>query len=533
MPRMWRKFSAALLVLAWALVPARAQVAVVTVKSIDDAMADIQYLLKVAGQEERAKQLDELIKSFTNNKGFQGIDTKRPLGLYVNLPKGLDADPAVVVFVPVAKETDLLDLLKEMNLNPSKPVKGMYTLDLPNGEKMFMKFGNRYAYGSDKEENLAGNLPDPSTVIPASAKNSLVAASFRIDQVSKDHKKLFLDGILTEFENQKEKQPGESDAQHQARLAGMSMAKDVMAMLVDESKDLTLGLQVDRKQDRIALDLALTAMPGSRLAGHFKAFGAARSMFSGFAKDAAASLLINLPLPEDLRKQLAQLFEQGFKEGLKDIKDEKERKLAEKVFETLKNSLIDDSIDIGAALRGPLPDKKFVIVAGAKVKDGKKLEDLVRDLIKEIPAADRAKIKLDHDKIGNLSVHLIQADANDPEVERIFGKANLYVVMKQNVALMTFGEHGMTAMKDALAMLDKPAAQATAPIQLELAISKLMLLAPPDQLPEELKKIFQGADKDKDKVKISIQGGDALRLRLDVDAQIIKLIAAAIQGVAQ
>ena len=54
---------------------------VVRISSLDGVIADVKYLLALAGHEEIAKGIDdELKKRFP--KGFVGVDTKRPLGAY-------------------------------------------------------------------------------------------------------------------------------------------------------------------------------------------------------------------------------------------------------------------------------------------------------------------------------------------------------------------------------------------------------------------------------------------------------------------
>jgi hypothetical protein len=72
-------------------------------------------------------------------------------------------------------------------------------------------------------------------------------------------------------------------------------------------------------------------------------------------------------------------------------------------------------------------------------------------------------------------------------------------------------------------------AQPIAPVHFEVSVGKLALFFMPDESDgrvAEIRKLFTGADKGKDKVRVSLYGGDALHLRLDVNAQVVKLFAA-------
>src|SRR5262245_45522458 len=64
---------------------------VVRVQSIDELLANVRYLAGLVGQEEQAKQIEGFLKSMAGPKGLEGIDTKRPIGLYGNFgPNGID-----------------------------------------------------------------------------------------------------------------------------------------------------------------------------------------------------------------------------------------------------------------------------------------------------------------------------------------------------------------------------------------------------------------------------------------------------------
>jgi hypothetical protein len=187
-------------------------------------------------------------------------------------------------------------------------------------------------------------------------------------------------------------------------------------------------------------------------------------------------------------------------------------------------------LDFGGVLRGPLPDQRYVIVAGLKVKEGQKIEQAIRDVVKELGPKERENIKLDHQRVLGTTVHLIRPPERevDENAKKIFGNMDIFLAIREDVAFVTVGQQGLAAMKEAIDGAGKAAGKGGAPVQFEVSVSKVVPLSPENQekMAEAVKKVFTGADQNRDKVRITLQGGEALRLRIEADAAIIKLVAA-------
>ena len=93
---------------------------VVQVQSVDGLLAQLKYLGRLAGKEEEATQLQKIIEAKAGPKGFEGVDTKRPAGLYGVVDQRNAIDSTLVVLVPVADEKDFVQLLKHFNLKVDK-----------------------------------------------------------------------------------------------------------------------------------------------------------------------------------------------------------------------------------------------------------------------------------------------------------------------------------------------------------------------------------------------------------------------------
>src|SRR5262249_7114266 len=103
-------------------------------RPIDTLQVDIKWLIKTAGQEEAAKQVDELLNAYVKGKG---IDAKKPLGVYGNVgPMGIDS--SAVVMIPVTEEKPFLKLLDGLGYTV-KEKGGMHTIQaLVGGQDAYM-----------------------------------------------------------------------------------------------------------------------------------------------------------------------------------------------------------------------------------------------------------------------------------------------------------------------------------------------------------------------------------------------------------
>jgi hypothetical protein len=517
----------------WAVLgvqPARAQVAVVTVQSVDALLGDAKYILKVAGREDLAKTLEGVVAALgPGGQGLTGLDMKRPLGLYVNMPKEVGGLPTGAIFIPVTKDTEFLDLVARMGGKHEKAEKGVYKVTVPQQDQtVFVKFASNYAFASDNAANLDGKLPDPAALVPAAHKGALIAASGKLDQIPPEYKQMVISQLDQKVKEESEKRPGESDAEHQGRQVGAKAVRDALVMVVEQSKDVTLSVRIDQAKNALAVDLSLAAKPGSQLATSIQSFGSGRSMFSAWVKDSAFNFLAHLPIAGEVQTNFLKVIDQAYKEGVKNAKSQKERELAEKAFNAVLPTLKSEALDVASVLLGPLPDGKYVAIAGLKVKEGKNLEKTLLELIKEIPDKDLQRIKLAKEQIGDVTVHVVQPeDVADEKAKKAFGSIQVRLVFLENAVVITVGEHGKDAMSKALASLKGAGDSTTAPVQMEAALARLAPLADEDQekFRDAAKKVFTGDAKHKDRVRLSLQGGDAFHLRLDLNAEIIKLIA--------
>src|SRR4051812_16339936 len=84
------------------------------VRSIDTIFENVKFLARMAGKEDLGQQIEGVIKAKTGPRGLEGIDTRRPFGVYSHLGDDI-SEAAGVVMVPVADEKAFLGLLENLN----------------------------------------------------------------------------------------------------------------------------------------------------------------------------------------------------------------------------------------------------------------------------------------------------------------------------------------------------------------------------------------------------------------------------------
>jgi hypothetical protein len=304
--------------LALAASAAGAQTAVVTLKSFDSLKNDLGYIAKLVGQEERFKQLDGLIDAVTQGKGLSGLDPKRPIGFYVVGVPQPGQPPKGAAFIPVTKEEEFLDLLKIANLEPEKGAeKGCYKVPTPFGQTVHMRFANDYVYVADSDALLAGTLPNPSTFLPATNTNNLIAGTFRIDQLPKELKQQFLQEVDKHIEKDSKKKSHESDAEYQFRMAATKMSRETLAMFVDEAQEAAVSFNIDQAGNNIRLDFSLTPKADSKLAGRIRNFTATQGV-SPVHFEISFSKLAALLMPEGDQGKLLESARKALESASKD-----------------------------------------------------------------------------------------------------------------------------------------------------------------------------------------------------------------------
>src|SRR5262249_50818898 len=152
---------------------------------------------------------------------------------------------------------------------------------------------------------------------------------------------------------------------------------------------------------------------------------------------------------EKARKALEPVIDEGIRTALAKEKDEGRRRQAEAFLKALTPTLKSGEIDAAVSLRGPQNDHYGVII-GVKLKEGDRLDQTLRDLLRDLPPNDRAKIKFDAETAGGVKVHRIDVQQSlDAKARQAVGDNPLYVAFRPDAVFVALGEGGLSALKQA------------------------------------------------------------------------------------
>jgi hypothetical protein len=505
---------------------------VVRVQSIEALMADAKYLAELAGQREQAKQFDQMVKGLLQAKRLDGLDIKRPLYVYGAISAN-GFDSSAVALIPITDEKAVLDTLARFNFPAKKDDDGVYTVKLPNAPvDAYFRFANKYAYvtARDKTTIDKDKLLPPAKLL-AEGQGGTIFALVRLDQVPPAVKEIAINQMELKLSEAEEQKPaGETELQHQFKVQAIKTVAKQITGVINDGGDLTVRVDVDRKANDLAVEAALAGKPGTKLAASIAEMGRSKSLFAGLSgKDAASSLLVHAALPEDLRKALEPVIDEGIRTALEKEKDEAKRTEGAKLLKALTPSFKSGDLDLAVRLLGPDKDEHFSVVAAVKLKEGDEFDKAVRNLVKILPEADKAKIALDAETAGEVKIHRIDAQKDyDEKARQLFGQSPAYMAIRDDAFLLAAGPEGLSALKDVLAAKPQPAPH----LQLDVSVTRLILAMAVDKnnhdVQEAAKVVRQqlrSEPKGNDTIHVSVEGGKALQLHFTMKADAVKLLA--------
>jgi hypothetical protein len=503
---------------------------VLRVKAVEDLLADFRYLATLAGREEEGKQVERMLLKRAGPKGLEGIDLKKPIGVYGNLKADVKQSE-VVVLVPIADQKAFLGLLENMELEAKKGDGGVWTVEAPGVPvPVLFRFANGYVYATPKvRPNSAdlltpARLPQPADVLRGGA-GDLLSLTLHVDQVPKGLRDFAANKLAEGIaESKDEEKPGETAAEKALRHAALDSINQKLKAVIQEGSTLSMKLNVDRKANDLSASFALTPRPGSALADDIAALGKFESVAAGLVTaDSAAHVVIAAKLPAAVRKALGPVVDEKLKKSLDQQTDENARALTKIFFDAVAPTLKSGVFDLGVNLSGPSKGGKYGMVFGGRVKDGAEIDKALRAILAKAPAEVTDLVKTDMDRAGGTSIHQVTPpkDKTDANFKALFGEGPFYVAIRKDALMVSVGAGALPAIKRALTSEPK----AGHPFQAEVSVSRVARLLGKTQkeVPGAAAKAFKG--RGDDVVRLSVEAGSTLQWKLSGKAQIVTFLA--------
>lgn len=504
----------------------------VRLRSVNDLVDKFEYVAGLAGKEDAVKQVRELIKVLSaDGKGIEGIDPKQPMGAYVTFAKEVENSP-IVVMVPIADKDQFITALKaRLDVDAKKADGGTYAvpIQLPQGAKLdlHVRFANGYLYASPKAQDLDVKALVTPKAFFANDDGAVASLRVHLDRIPADLK-TFVMGQIELGINTERKKNADTESAAEKRLKNLVFDALLAGFkgLTDDGKELSVKIFADPKTDDLTAEVALTAKSGSATAKNFAALGNKTSLPAGIVASAnpVARANVKVAITDGMKKEYAAAIDDLLAEALKKAPADQEQ-LVKQLIDAVSPTLKAGELDVAASLTGPNAKGHYNAMAAFTVAEGKKIEQLVKDV--SVFLGGEADFKFDEAKVDNFNLHKIDVKRNSDALEKAFGTSHVWLAVSDKCIVVSFEPDGATIKA---ALKAKPAKVAVA--SFDVSVAKLIPMLQPDLKPDELKALLKDAFGDgnpagKDTIRVSIEGGDKLSIKLNVKGKALRAFAGA------
>ncbi|MCS7015968.1 MAG: hypothetical protein RMJ19_07070 [Gemmatales bacterium] len=509
---------------------ASAQVLIGTVRSVNEVIDTTKYVATLAGRDDIAQQIEPFLDTLTGGKGLAGLDRKAPFGFYVDALPLPGQNPPAVIFVPITREDDFVELLRALNSQVEKPdPQGIRTVTLATGQTAYLSFAHGHAFLSLERNLLTRRLPHPKQLVPQ-PHSSWLYLSLRAREIPPAARKGVVALLQLALAKPLERKPDESEASFQVRRLVTELARNQMLQLVQDLEELTITADLDRPNHQLNLAVEIVVRPDSASESALRSLVQSPSRFRALPDRTGSSLVLALPIRgplQDARNELIASLEKSIAEKPGD-----QQKLLRQLYEAILPTLRADTLDLAVLLHGPAKDGKLTPLVAIRLQEGSKLESTLRDLYQVLPEEAKSRIRLDAHKLDGYAIHEVQITPDDQNFALIFGEEKLAFTLTNDCFLFSAGTHASNLLKEASGKTVRE--QPGPALNLELSIRQLALLGTNNddgkRFLQAVQRTFVGQDEHRDRIRITQQGqANRVSVRLELPVLLFRVLILANQ----
>jgi hypothetical protein len=415
-----------------------------------ELMADIGTIGKISGRPQIADMLDAMVMAMTQNKGIPGLDKKMPIGVVV-LSDGTEdlmtKQFTSYAFFPISDLKQAVELAKNSPIGPNlKEDNGVYEIPVGPMATLFITQKGNWAYAATNKETFDLVANDPAALLGDMPKKYLLAVRATVKNIPDSVRQMALANfqILMQMGGT----PPDMVQQNIQQIESLSKELD----------EIMLGITIDQQTNTSALDVEMTAKPGTNLAAHLASAKPGKSDFAGM-KLPGAALTANgtaVMTDDDVAKLKISLdsIRASAQEELKNQGIEPEQlKLASGVlddlYEVAVKTIESKKTDYGLTII--LEPNAATFAAGSLVTDAAKIQDILKKLLTALEKEDPnlAKlVKLDAETYQGIRFNAFSMPTPDATLVPMFGDTIEVVVgIGDNKAFIAGGRDAAKTLK--------------------------------------------------------------------------------------
>jgi hypothetical protein len=494
----------------------------VRIHSIVELLPVVEFAGKMFGQPEPAKQAAEFIKSQIDpERGLDGIDPKRPWGLYAVMTKDV-IDSPVILMIPITDGEAFLDLIRgKLSLDPKKDKDGVYQLDVPNVPvPVFFRLTKTQALVTVQfAKNLEAKNIIPEKEFFAEKDEAQLSSKVHFSRMPDEVKKVvFGQWELQANDGMKRARPGESASETLIRQWALKESLPAIHATLFQGETFRLGvhLNTSKYKNEVALGTSFTAKAGTPLATQLATLGTRPGVaLPAISGDAMFRLGANLAMMPEMQKSFAALLQKLYDLELAKAKDN-DKIVLTLGYNTLQPTFAAGELNLQMAVIGG-SSQQFHTALVAKTVEGQEIANLAKLGSSAVPK-DQAKLTFDVKKIDGMKLH--QAEVFAPEFEKSTGVKKVFLGTGESRFVMAV--HPNEGLAESIVATP---AKVQKPLELSLAIGKFGMLVDQKLPKDTLAEMYRECFPDKEvPMRLELTGGKEMQLNLRLHADTVRFL---------
>jgi hypothetical protein len=467
---------------AQAIAQAPKPVALVSVASIKENLADVSHITRLTGMTDQADTAMFFVRAM-----LSGIDKERPLGVYfVSKPDGFHG----IAFIPF-EQNGLATFLKvqKETLGEPKDV-GNGILEVGNGKTAFLKEQGGWVFAAESKEFLSGLPDNPVAMLGNLPKEYNVAAKLLVQNVPDELRRMTIDEIkvgIERFLDSPAARQGNVDREQARQLTKVSLAN--LEKFANEADELFFGLGIDEAAKHAVLDIGYSGKEGTSLARTISAQADLKTNFAGFMlPDASVTLNLASKVSQEDMEQIGPALQQLRGQLSKQIDDSPDipadkrdaiKGVLAQIFGAIEKTAKSGRIDGGGAL--VLQPKSVSFAFGGAVADGAEIEKILKSLVdlgQGIPKFP--KIQLNSGSIGEMKLHRLTAPipVEEGDTRELLGEnLEILIGISQKTFIVAGGKNADAVLRKVLDGSAQTREKAVSPLKLDLSLLPILKFA--------------------------------------------------------
>ncbi|MEE2938615.1 MAG: hypothetical protein VYA84_21730 [Planctomycetota bacterium] len=439
-------------------------VVVMTFGSINKLMQDVNYMSSAMGQPQAGGIFTMMAGTFT-----QGIDTTQPIGMLVPL---VDGAPQPIALLPTADVKTVLKRL-EAQVGPADELDDGTLVVLLGASAIYIRQSGNWAVLAPSQDLLDLAPANPEALFEGMGNAYDMAVSLKMQQVPTELRTMITEQIRQGFEQAMAMQQG-ADADGARDMAESSIEQ--LEQLINETDEMSFGINIDPSAKNMAMDMSFTAVPGSEMAAMYGSQRSVPSQFSSVIRDDAAAYFhssTSVP-PEAVEQARASISNSlmAVRQALADnnlspAQQDEITAMIDRIIDLGLKSMSEGRSDLGLVVLADQTQFRFAL--GTFVADGNEAAEIVKDLAAKIENEPNApRFKFDIGTYKGVTMHMVEADvpASAGEAREMFGEVlQVHVGTGEKAVYLAAGNDGEALMKEMIdaagsdSSADRPASQ--------------------------------------------------------------------------